>query len=118
MNLIRTKLQRIHRRIVVNACVENREEMFINVGDIHPDGQHFQIFCQFKPTKQQLVGHFEFDPDVTSQDSWEDCGPCMHCVKCWKQIFIDVGDMHPDGQNFQILCQFEQTFGHFEFDLL
>ena len=51
LNLIRTKLHRSHGRIVVNACVEYREEMFIGVGDIHPDGQHFQIFCQFEQTK-------------------------------------------------------------------
>ena len=51
VNLIKTKLYRIHGRIVVNACVEYRGEMFIGVGDIHPDGQNFQIFCQFEPTK-------------------------------------------------------------------
>ena len=39
MNLMRTKLHRIHGRIVVNACVEYLEEMYIGVGDIHPDGQ-------------------------------------------------------------------------------
>ena len=33
------------------------------------------------------------------------------CVKYRKKIFIGVGDMHPDGHNFQILCQFEQTNG-------
>ena len=42
------------------------------------------------------------------------------CAKYRKKIFIGVGDMHPAGQHFQILCQFEQTkwwlVGHFEFD--
>ena len=47
INLIRTKLHRIHRRIVVNACLENREEMFIGVGDI-------QIFGQFEQTKMAI----------------------------------------------------------------
>ena len=45
------QLHMIHGRMVVNACVEYREEMFIGVGDIHPDGQHFQIFGQFEQTK-------------------------------------------------------------------
>ena len=39
MNLILTKLQRIHWRIVINAYVKYREKIFIGVGDIHPDGQ-------------------------------------------------------------------------------
>ena len=38
------------------------EKIFIGVGDIHPDGQKFQKWCQFD----------EFDQDETSQDSWED----------------------------------------------
>ena len=58
MNLIRTKLHRIHWRIVVNACEENGEEMFIGVGDIHPDGQHFQIFGQFEQTKIMISRPF------------------------------------------------------------
>ena len=29
--------------------------------------------------------------------------------KVSKKILIGVGDIHPDGQNFQIFCQFEQT---------
>ena len=41
------KLQRIHRRIVVNACVKYWKTMFIG-------------------------GPFEFDPDDTAKDSWED----------------------------------------------
>ena len=58
MNMIRTKLHRIHRRIVVNACVNYRKKIFIGVGDIHPDGQHFQIFCQFEQTKMAISGPF------------------------------------------------------------
>ena len=46
------------------------------LGDINPDGQNFQIFCQFEQTKWRYVGHFELDPDDTSQDSWEDCNKC------------------------------------------
>ena len=47
-------LGKIHGRIVVKACVEYREERFIGVGDIHPDRQHFQIFCQFEQTKMAI----------------------------------------------------------------
>ena len=73
MNWIRTKLHRIHGRIVVNTCVKYQKQVFIGVGDIYPDGQNVQIFCQFEQTKMTLIGHFEFDPDLTSQDKWEDC---------------------------------------------
>ena len=58
--------------MVVNACVQYREEMFTGVGDINPDGQHFQIFCQIEQTKMAISHHFLFDPDKTTQDSWED----------------------------------------------
>ena len=51
LNLILTKLHRIHGRIVVNAYVKYWKPIFINVGDIHPDGQNFEIFCQFEQTK-------------------------------------------------------------------
>ena len=47
------KLHRIHGKIVVNACVEYQVEMFNGVGDIHPDGQHFQIFYIFNLSKQK-----------------------------------------------------------------
>ena len=42
----------------VNACVEYQEEMYIDVGDIHPDGQHFQIFYQFEQTKMTISRQF------------------------------------------------------------
>ena len=54
MNLIWTKLHMIHGRIVVNACVEYREDMFIGVVDIYPDGQHFPKNCQFEQTKMVI----------------------------------------------------------------
>ena len=38
-NLIRTKLHRIYGMIVINACVKYRKQIFIGVGDIHPDRQ-------------------------------------------------------------------------------
>ena len=44
--------------MVVNACVQYPEEMFIDVGDINPDGQHFQIFCQFEQTKMVISWPF------------------------------------------------------------
>ena len=34
--------------IVVNACVNYQKQIFIGVGDINPDQQHFEFFCQFK----------------------------------------------------------------------
>ena len=48
----------ITKMMVVNACAEGREEIFIGVRDIHPDGQHFQIFCQFDQTKMAISGPF------------------------------------------------------------
>ena len=44
--------------MVVNACVEYREEMFIGVGDIHPDGQHLQKKIQFEQTKMAISRPF------------------------------------------------------------
>ena len=49
---------RIHGRIVVNACVKYRKQIFIGVGDIHPDGQNFQVFYQFEQTKMALSQPF------------------------------------------------------------
>ena len=43
LNLIQTTLYMIHGMIVVNACVKYQNKIFIGVGDMHPDGQHFQI---------------------------------------------------------------------------
>ena len=40
--------------MVVNACVQYQEEMFIGVGDINPYGQHFQLFGQFEQTKMAI----------------------------------------------------------------
>ena len=37
LDLILTKPHTIHGRIVVNACVKYRKQIFISVGDIHPD---------------------------------------------------------------------------------
>ena len=70
LDLILTTLPMIHGRIVVNACVKYRKKIFIGVGDIHPEGQNFQILCQFEQTK---CDKWEFDPYDTSQDPWEDC---------------------------------------------
>ena len=40
--------------------------------------------------------------------------PVFAFVKYGKNLFIGVGDIHPDGQNFQIFCHFKQKVGHFE----
>ena len=44
--------------MVVNACVQYRAEMSIDVGDINQDGQHFQIFGQFEQTKMAISRPF------------------------------------------------------------
>ena len=41
---------------------------------------------------------------VSNKDSWRDCS--KKCVNYQKQIFIGVGEIHPDRQHFQIFCQF------------
>ena len=51
LNLIQMKLHRIHGSIVVNACATYWKKILIGVGDMHPDGQNFQILCQFEQTK-------------------------------------------------------------------
>ena len=45
-------------QVVVNACVKYRKQIFIGVGDIHPDGQNFQVFCQFEQTTMALSQPF------------------------------------------------------------
>ena len=52
------KLHRIHKIIVVNACVEYQKEMFIGTGDFHQDRQHFQIFCQYEQTNMAISRPF------------------------------------------------------------
>ena len=37
--------------VVVNACAEYWVKMIIGIGDIHPDGQIFQTFCEFEEIK-------------------------------------------------------------------
>ena len=44
--------------IVENACVNYQKQIFIGVGDIHPDGQNFQIFFQFEQTKRAISQPF------------------------------------------------------------
>ena len=45
LNLILMTLHKIHGRIVGNACAKYRKNIFIGVGDMHPDGLNFQILC-------------------------------------------------------------------------
>ena len=108
VNLILTLLHRIHGRIVVHACIKCWKQILIGFGDIHPEGQIFQIFGQFwannngnKSTILNLIQMklHRIHGSIAVND----------CAKYWKKILIGVGDMHPDRQNFQILCQFEQT---------
>ena len=108
-NMIRTKLHRIYRRIVVNACVEYREEMFIGVGDIQTDNI-FKYFLNLRKQNWWKVCHLEFDPDKTSQDSLEDCNKCM--CKVSKKIFIGVRDIHRDGQFFLKYFNLGRTDGN------
>ena len=58
MNLMMTKLHRINVRIVGDACVKHGKNLFIGVGDIHPHGQNFQIFCHFKQKKITISQEF------------------------------------------------------------
>ena len=57
------------QRIRINACVKYWKknplvlEMFIQIDKI------FKYFVNLSKQKQRLVGHFEFDPDSTSQDT-------------------------------------------------
>ena len=37
---------------------EVSQKIFISVGDIHPDGQNFKIFCQFEQTKMEISRPF------------------------------------------------------------
>ena len=86
--------------MVVNACVQYPEEMYIGVGVIYSDGQHFQIFCQFEPTKM-----------VTSRPLVNWILTTLHRIHGWmvvnaceqyqEEMFIGVGDIYPDGQHFQ-----------------
>ena len=46
-----SNLHMIHGKIEVNACAKCRKKIFIGVGDMHPDGQKFQKWCQFEQTK-------------------------------------------------------------------
>ena len=43
-------------------CKVSGKTIFIGIGDIHPDGQHFQYFVNLSKQKWQSVSHFEFDP--------------------------------------------------------
>ena len=99
--LILTKLNRIHERIVVNSCVKNQDyihpdrqyfqifcqfeqtKMAIHVYRIEKKcslvleifirtDNMFKYFVNLSKQKWQLVGHYEFYPDETSQDSLED----------------------------------------------
>ena len=69
----------------------------IDIYDIFPDGQNFQIFCQFEQTKMAISRPFHRIIVFKA------------CVEYQEEICIGVGDIHLDGQIFQIFCQFEQT---------
>ena len=83
--------------MVVNACVQYRKQIFIDVGDIHLDRQHFQINCQFEQTKMAISRPFFHGRIVVNA-----------CVQYPEEMFIGVVDIYPNGQHFQIFCQFEQ----------
>ena len=60
------------------------------------------IFKYFVNLSSKKVGHFEFDPDHTSQDSWEDCNKCMNASIGKKyslvlEIFIRTDKSRTDG---------------------
>ena len=107
VNLILTKLHRFHGRMVVNACVEYREEMFIIVGDIHPDRHIFKYFLNL--SKQNSNKSAILNLIMTKLHRIYGRIVINVCVKYRNKIFISVGDIHQDRQHFQIFCQFEQT---------
>ena len=80
------------------------EKIFIGVGDIHPDGQNFQIFCQFDGDKSAISNLILLKLHMINRRMVVNA-----CVEYREKMFIGVGDIHPDGQHFQIFCQFEQT---------
>ena len=99
---------RIHGRILINACVKYQKQIFIGVRDIHADGQNFSNILSIgankngeKSTILNLILNFFY--------SIHGANVVNACVKYRKQICIGVGYIHPDGQNFQIFRQFEQT---------
>ena len=60
--------------------------------DIHPNGQNFQIFCQFEPKKSAIMNFI-----LTLFNRIHGTIVVNACVKYEKQIFIGVGDNYPDG---------------------
>ena len=58
LNMILTKIHKIPGKIKVNACVKYRKPIFIGVGDIYQNRQHFQIFGQFEKTKMSISQPF------------------------------------------------------------
>ena len=73
-----------------------REEMLIGVGDIHPDGQHFQIFCQFEQTKYCNKSAI-FNLILTTLHRIHGRIVVNACVKYRKPIFIGTDKVKNTG---------------------
>ena len=84
--------------MVVNTCIEYREEMFIGVGDIHPDGQlsHILSISANKNGDKSAI----FNLILTALHRIHGRIVINACVKYRKKIFIGFGDIHLDGQIF------------------
>ena len=72
------------------------KQISIGVGDIHPDGQHFKIFCQFRQTK---IGNKSAITTLILPKLHRIHGRIVvnACVKYREKMFIGVWDIHPDG---------------------
>ena len=72
---------------------------YIGVGDIYPDGQNFQIFCQFEKKKNG-------NKSAILNFIWTKLHRIYKriifkaCVAYLEEICIGVGDIYLDGQIF------------------
>ena len=94
MNLILTKLHRIHGRIVVNAWVKYRKPIFIGVRDIQPEGQNILSISAKKNGEKLTILNLV----LTKLHRIHGRIVINVCLKYRKKIFIGIGDIHPDGQ--------------------
>ena len=107
LNLILTKLHRIHRRIVVNACVYYQKQIFIGVGDIYLDRNFFKYFVNLSKQNSNKSAILNFI--LTKLYRIHKRIVLKACVEYQEEICIDVGVIHLASQIVQIICQFEQT---------
>ena len=96
LNLILTTLHMIHRRIVGNACAKYRKKIFIGVGDMHLNRQHFQILCYLCKQNGDKSAISNLILKTLHKIHGRKSLMLVQIIR--EKIFIGVGDMHPDGQ--------------------